>query len=109
MFFLGTGTLLRTLDLKETGTGGIGALDYYVDPNGNERFIILASAGRVIITDLNGNSRNANGFLIREFNSRVKLGLIERADIAAITTGPMAGAFAILGGRGCEVVNFRLD
>jgi hypothetical protein len=104
-----TGTLARTLDLTATGTGGIGSLAYYVDPDGNERFLILASAGRVIITDLNGNSRNASGFLIGEFNSRVKMGLIERSDIAAITTGPMAGAFAILGGRGGDVVIFRLD
>ena len=104
-----SGALVRTLDLTATGTGNIGGLAYYVDPDGNERFIILASAGRVIVTDLNGNSRDANGFLIREFNSRAKLGLIERSDITAITTGPLAGAFAILGGRGNEIVIFRLD
>ena len=104
-----TGTLNRTLDLTATGTGSIGGLAYYVDPDGNERFMILASAGRVIITDVNGDSRNAGGFLIGEFNNRVKLGLIERADITAITTGPMAGAFAIVSGRTGEVVIFRLD
>ena len=98
-----------TLDLTATGTGAIGGLTYYVDSEGNERFLILASAGRVIITDLNGNSRNANGFLLGEFNSRVKLGLLERPDITAITTGPLAGAFAILGGRGGELVVFRFE
>lgn len=107
--FSRTGTLLRSFDLKETGTGGIGSVAYYFDPDGDERFIIGASAGRVVITDLNGNSRNASGFLIREFNNRAKLGLIERAQITAITSGPMAGAFAILGGRSNEVVIFRLD
>ena len=104
-----TGTLIRTLDLTATGAGGIGGLDYYLDPDGNERFIILSSAGRVIITDLTGNSRNTSGFLIFEFNSRVKLGLLSRVDIAAITTGPLAGAFAIIENRGGEVVIFRLD
>ena len=104
-----SGALVRTLDLTDTGTGSIGGLAYYVDPDGNERFIVLGSAGRVIITDLNGDSRNASGFLIGEFNSRVKLGLTERADITAITTGPMAGAFAIISGRTGEVVIFGLD
>ena len=104
-----SGTLVRTLDLTATGTGSIGGLDYYVDPAGNERFIIFASAGRVIITDLNGNSRNASGFVIFEFNSRVKLGLLARVDITAITTGPLAGAFAIIENRGGEIVIFRLD
>jgi hypothetical protein len=52
---------------------------------------------------------NASGFLIGEFNNRAKLGLLERPDIAAITTGPMGGAFAIVGGRGGEIVIFRLD
>jgi hypothetical protein len=103
------GALLRTLDLTATGAGAIGGLDYYVDPAGNERFIILASAGRIIITDLNGNSRNASGFLIFEFNSRVKLGLLARVDITAITTGPLAGSFAVIENRGGEVVIFRLD
>ena len=103
------GALVRTHDLTGTGAGAIGGLDYYVDPAGNERFIILASSGRVIITDLNGNSRNASGFVIFEFNSRVKLGLPARVDITAITTGPLAGAFAIIENRGGEIVIFRLD
>ena len=107
--FSRAGTLVRTLDLTATGTGSIGGLDYFVDPAGNERFIILASAGRVIITDLNGNSRNGNGFLFGEFNSRVKLGLLARVDITAITTGPLAGAFAIIENRGGEIIIFRLD
>jgi hypothetical protein len=103
------GALVRTLDLTATGAGGIGGLDYYLDSGGNERFIILSSAGRVIVTDLNGNSRNGSGFLIFEFNSRVKLALLARVDIAAITTGPLAGSFAIVENRGGEVVIFRLD
>lgn len=104
-----SGALVRTLDLAATGTGGIGGLDYYVDASGNERFIILASAGRVITTDLNGNSRNSSGFVMFEFNSRVKLGMVGRVDIAAITTGPLAGAFAIIENKGSEVVIFRID
>jgi hypothetical protein len=65
--------------------------------------------GRALVTDLNGNSRDANGNLFRELNLRVKLGLITKADITAITTGPLAGAFAVVDPSGCDVVIFRLD
>jgi hypothetical protein len=108
--FSRTGTLVRTLDLTGTGTGGIGSLAYFDDPGGGGgRFIILGSAGRVFVTDLNGDSRNASGFLFREFNSRVKLGLLGPTDITAITTGPLAGAFAIVDSSGGEVVIFHLN
>jgi hypothetical protein len=104
------GALVRTIDISATGTGGVGALEYFEDPQSGEgRLMMLSAAGRVIITDLNGNSRNADGFLLGEFNSRVKFGLITRSDIAAITSGPLAGAFAIADGSGGEIVIFRLD
>jgi hypothetical protein len=96
-----TGALVRTIDLACTGTTGRAGLAYFDDPGGG-RFIILGSAGRALITDLNGN-------LLREFNTRVKLGLLARNDIAAITTGPQAGAFAVVDNRGSEVVIFRID
>ena len=101
--FSRTGTLVRTIDLACTGTGGIGALAYFDDPGGGGgRFIILGSAGRILITDLDGH-------LLREFNSRVKLGLLSRTDIATITTGPLAGAFCIVDSSGGEIVIFRLN
>ena len=103
------GALVRTIDISATGTGGVGALEYFVDPQSSEGRLMMLSGGRVIITDLNGNSRNANGFLLREFNSRVKFGLITSSDIAAITSGPHAGQFAITDGSGGEIVIFRLD
>jgi hypothetical protein len=104
------GALVRTIDISATGTGGVGALEYFEDPQSGEgRLMLLSTAGRVVITDLNGNSRNADGFLLREFNSRVKFGLITRSDIAAITSGALAGAFAIVDGSGGEIVIFRLD
>jgi hypothetical protein len=103
-----TGTLVRTIDLTSTGTTGVAGLDFFNSPTG-DRFIILGSAGRVFITDLNGDPRDSNGALFGEFNSRVKLGLINRADITAITTGPLAGAFAVTDGQDGEVVIFRLD
>lgn len=108
--FSRAGVLVRTIDISATGTGGVGALEYFEDPQSSEgRLMMLSAAGRVIVTDLNGTSRNADGFLLREFNSRVKLGLITRSDIAAITSGPLAGAFAIADGSGGEIVIFRLD
>lgn len=108
--FSRAGALVRTIDISATGTGGVGALEYFEDPqSGAGRLMMLSTTGRVIITDLNGNSRNAGGFLLGEFNSRVRFGLITRSDIAAITSGPLAGAFAIADGSGGEVVIFRLD
>ena|SRR5215213_7797892 len=91
-------------------TGGVAGFDYFDDPDGGGgRFIILGSGGRAFVTDLNGDSRNSQGFLFREFNTRVKFGLITRSDITAITTGPLAGAFAVVDGSGGEVVIFRLN
>lgn len=108
--FSRAGALVRTIDISATGTPGVGALEYFADPQGGGgRLMMLSGAGRVIITDLNGNSRNGEGFLLGEFNSRVRFGLITRSDIAAITSGPMAGAFAIADGSGGEVVIFRLN
>jgi len=108
--FSRAGALVRTIDVSATGTSGIGGLEYFEDPHGGGgRFLMLSGAGRVFITDLNGNSRNADGFLLGEFNSRVKFGLITRSDLAAITSGPLAGAFAITDGATGELVIFRLD
>jgi hypothetical protein len=108
--FSRAGALVRTIDLAATGTGGIAAVEYFDDPNGGGgRLLILSAVGRVFIADLNGNSRNPDGFLLGEFNSRVKLGLTTRNDIAAITSGPLAGAFAITDSSGGEIVIFRLD
>lgn len=103
------GALVRTIDISATGTGGVGALEYFEDPQSSDGRLMLLSGSRVIITDLNGNSRNGDGFLLGEFNSRVKFGLITRSDIAAITSGPLAGMFAIADGSGGEIVIFRLN
>lgn len=107
--FSRAGALVRTIDISATGTGGVGAVEYFQDSQSGQGRLMLLSGGRVIITDLNGNSRNPNGFLLGEFNNRVKFGLITRSDIAAITSGPLAGAFAIADGSGGEVVIFRLE
>ena len=105
-----TGMIVRTIDLAPTGTGGINGLEYFEDPQGGGgRLLLIASGGRMIVTDLDGNSRRPDGVLYREFNSRVKFGLITRNDVAAITSGPFAGAFAIVDSNGGEVVIFRLD
>lgn len=108
--FSRTGTLVRTLDLTCTGTNGLAGLAYFDDPaGGGGRFMFLGSSGRVVVTDLNGDSRNTNGLLLGEFNSRAKLGLLGPTDITAITTGPQAGAFAIIDSSAGEIVIFRLN
>lgn len=113
-----TGAIVRTIDLTATGTGGVAGVAgaggvagvaYYQDSGGSERLMILGPAGRAFITDLNGDSRNANGVLLGEFNIRVKLGLLNRSDITAITTGPQAGGFAVVDSGAGEIVIFRLD
>jgi len=105
------GTLVRTIELGATGTGGFATVEYFEDPHGGGGRLIFLSlfGGRVFITDLNGNSRNPDGFLLGEFNSRVKMGLMNTAEIAAITSGPLAGAFAVVDANGGEIVIFRLD
>jgi hypothetical protein len=104
------GTLVRTIDLSATGALGFGGIEYFEDPQGGGgRLLLMSSVGRVFVTDLFGNSRNADGSLLGEFNSRVKVGLITRNDIAAITSGPLAGAFAMVDRAGGEIVVFRLD
>lgn len=108
--FSRAGALVRTLDLTCTGIAGLNGLAYFDDPGGGGgRFMILGSAGRTFITDLNGESRDSAGLPFREFNGRVKLGLLSRTDIAAITTGPLTGAFAVIDRTAGEVVIFRLD
>ena len=105
-----TGTLVRTIDLAGTGTAGVSGVEYFEDPQGGGgRLLLVASFGRMIITDLDGSSRRLNGSLYGEFNVRVKLGLITRNDVAAITSGPLAGSFAIVDANGGEVVIFRLN
>jgi hypothetical protein len=103
-----SGALVRAIDLTSTGTGSVTALAYFED-SGSPRLLILGSAGRAFITDLNGVSRNPSGVLFGEFNSRAKFDIVTRFDIAAITTGPQAGAFAMVDYRSGEIVIFRLD
>jgi hypothetical protein len=104
-----TGSLVRTIDFSATGAANISGVEYFEDSSGAGRLLILGGIGRVFVTDLDGNSRNADGFLFREFNNRVKLGLITSNDLAAITSGPLAGAFAIVDSSGGEIVIFRFD
>jgi len=51
--------------------------------------------------------RNASDFLIGEFNRRGKLGG-QGADIALITSGPLAGALEMVNADSNEIVIFRL-
>lgn len=104
------GVLVRTIDLAATGIAAVGGVEYFEDPQGGGgRLLLIASSGRMLVTDLDGNSRRPDGTLFGEFNSRVRFGLITRNDVAAITSGPLAGAFAIVDSSGGEVVIFRLN
>jgi len=108
--FSRAGAFVREIDLTPTGTESVAALTYFEDAGGGGgRLMILGSAGRILITDLDGHSLKSNGRLFGEFNGRAKLDMVTRAAIAAITTGPLAGSFAMVDRRGGEIVIFRLD
>lgn len=108
--FSRAGALVRTIDLSATGAVGINGIEYFEDSQGGGgRLLLMSETGRMFVADLDGNSRNLDGSLLREFNSRVKLGVLTPTDLAAITSGPLAGSFAVLDGNGGEVVIFRLN
>jgi hypothetical protein len=97
-----TGQFVRTIDLG-IGTLNVTSVAFFnpAHPSGGQ-FLIIAAPSRVMLTDFNGN-------LLREFNSRVKLGVINPNDVSTITTGPQAGAFGMLDSENSSLVVFTLD
>ena len=83
-----TGALAREIDLASIGINSIFALAYFnpLHPSGGQ-FLIFAESDRAVITDFGGN-------LMSEFNFRDELELQTVMGASAITTGPLAGAFA---------------
>jgi hypothetical protein len=98
-----TGALVRTIDMTCTGVSSLVGLAFFnpSHPSGGQ-FLVIGTANRILVTDFNGS-------VLREFNSRIRLGMITPTDVTAITTGPQADAFAMVDNGGGEIVVFRLD
>ena len=104
-----TGAFVREIDLAAQGINQIVTLTPFnpQHPSGGQ-FLIFGSrsqdANRAVVTDFQGN-------VLSEFNYRETFGLLTVMDAATITTGPQAGAFAVLNGSNdnWEVVIFKLQ
>jgi hypothetical protein len=104
VFFSRTGPLVNSLDLSGI-IGGIAAIAFFNpgDPSGGHLLIASGSFGhRLLVVDLNGN-------LLQQFDYRASLGVVSIQDLAAITTGPQAGAFSLVTSDTSEIVVFRLN
>ncbi len=101
-FYERDGTFAGEIDLAPLGIAFVGSLAYFNPdhPSGGE-FLLFANDGRALIADLQGT-------VIDEFDYR-QLGLWSPMDLAAITTGPQAGAFAVVDFDTCELIVFRLS
>lgn len=96
------GAPVRTIDLGIGASTVIGMAYFNPSHPSGGQFLLNVSPGRLLVTDFNGN-------FISEFNARVKLDVMNPGDLSSITTGPQAGAFAILDIDSAAVVLFRLD
>lgn len=96
------GAPVRTIDLGPGSSTIIGLAFFNPSHPSGGQFLLNVSPGRLLVTDFNGN-------FISEFNARVKLDVMIAGDLSSITTGPQAGAFAILDIDNAAVVVFSLD
>lgn len=96
------GTLAGTIDLAATGLLGFGSTEFFnpAHPTGGQ-FLVFGNGYRAVVTDFNGNP-------ISEFNFRDKLRTLGAVDLAYITNGPNAGAFAMIDPANSELIIFSL-
>jgi ABC-type cobalt transport system substrate-binding protein len=94
--------VVKQIDISATGVHNPLGIAYFApsDPSGGR--LLLADGVNTAVIDLNGN------VLPGGFNIREKLNLLLPVDISAITTGPQAGAFAIIDSENSELVVFTL-
>jgi hypothetical protein len=105
LFFSRTGQLVRSLDVSSTtGIDAIMSVAFFnsSDPSGGE-FLIASDSPlhTLFVIDFNGNLR-------AQYDYRKALGMLLMRDLAAITTGPLAGAFSSIQSDTSEIVIFRL-
>jgi hypothetical protein len=96
------GTPAGTIDLAPTGLTAFGAVEFFNPAHSTGgQFLVFGNGYRAVVADFNGHQ-------ISEFNYREKLGTLGASDLAYITNGPNAGAFAMLDGANSELVIFTL-
>ncbi len=104
LFFSRAGALVNSIDLSATGIDAIQGIAFFnpSDPTGGE-FLLLSSVTthQMFVVDFNGNLR-------AQFDYRGTLAVVTAEDVAAITTGPLAGAFSLVSSDTSEIVVFRL-
>lgn len=96
-----TGALVRTINIGATGLTSPSSVAYFDPTDGSGGRLLLVQALNAAVTDLDGNA-------VLTFNIREKLNLLVPVDVSAITTGPQAGALAIVDRDNSELVVFTL-
>jgi len=96
------GNPVREFDLAPAGVTGVGRMGFFAPdhPSGG-KLMVVADYHRVVVTDLNGN-------WVGEFNHKIDLGTLDWGGATAITSGPYAGAFAMMASDSSELVIFTL-
>lgn len=97
------GALVNTIDMTCLGTLGIGDFAFFnpSHPSGGQ-LLMIVGFGRMMLVNLDGTH-------VTQFNTQLKFGLLQPVAVAAVTTGPDAGAFCVVDNYSGELVLFRLD
>jgi hypothetical protein len=94
------GEIVRTIDMSSTGIAAITSVAFMPSRVDGQFLITDRDSSRAVLTKFNGKK-------IGEFDIRKDLQLVRPSAVAAITTGPDAGAFSIVDSDNSELVVFR--
>jgi uncharacterized protein YjiK len=99
-----TGAVSRVIDLAAAGVARITAVAFFnpQHPSGGQFLVIDGDLNTGFVTDFTGAT-------LDKFSIRDTLGLLTPSAVTAITTGPDAGALAVINGENSEIVVFRLE
>lgn len=108
--FTRTGAFVGQFDPRPNGVGFLFSLAYFQDPRGNERLLVMMRTSppgtklelSAVVTDLAGT-------FVSQFSIGDELHLFFPNEVTAVTTGPYAGALAIVDINTNEIVVFRLN
>ena len=99
------GTLVNSIDLASIGIDAIFGAAFFnpLHPSGGE-FLLLSSPAthKAFVIDFTGQ-------LLREFDYKTALQTVTAADVSAITSGPLGGAFSLVSADTSEIVVFLLS
>jgi len=86
--FTRNGSFVRSFDPRPEDVASVGSFAYFTSADGSGRLLFIMGNDQGAVTDLNGH-------ILKTFNWREALGLIEPHELAYMTSGPYAGAFAV--------------